>query len=219
MGFNGKKACKIVFAVLLDLAILLLLIICGLFAYFKCCFSVALVSGPSMYPTLNSGAVEDVVGVRQGAGYTYADIVTCKSDKCDKNGESIVIVKRVIALAGDYVDIGYNAGNELVVYLNGKVLDEPYIQTPATRADFPVAYSGWQAYIATVGDRYSAENGGLLIGKGEVFLLGDNRIVSNDSSTLGPFPTSSVLGKVEFVYSVNENAFWQFIKQVILGIK
>lgn len=218
MEKGNKRVLKIILNILLDIAIVILIAVCALFAFFKISYSEAVVYGPSMYPTLNSGKVEDVVGINARANFTYGDIVTCESDKVDENGNKIVIVKRVIALAGDVVDLRFNIDGELVIVLNGKVLDEPYILKRATITDNPTAYTHWQTYVATAGEAYKVGEG-LLIGANEVFLVGDNRQVSNDSTSMGPFNINKVQGKVEFVYKKNENAFLAFINQIIFGNK
>ena len=219
MEKGNKKVLKIVLNIVLDIVILFLVALCGLFAFFKFTYSEALVCGPSMYPTLNGGTVEDVVGINEKAKYSYGDIITCELDNADDEGNSITIVKRVIAMAGDYVDIDYNEKNELVIILNGKILEEPYLVKRVTKEDDPISYSHWKLYIKTTQGITYEEGKGLLIGEDEVFLMGDNRLVSNDSTTLGPLKTNKVQGKVEFIYKKNQSAFKAFLQQVIFGIK
>lgn len=43
---------------------------------------------------------------------------------------------------------------------------------------------------------YSMANGSYVVPKGTLFLLGDNRMNSEDSRSIGPVPVSYVLGKV-----------------------
>ena len=84
-------------------------------------------------------------------------------------------VKRVIGLPGDVVEI--KAG---VTYVNGEVLDEPYLNEPPYPRDF----------------------GPYEVPEGHYFMMGDNRNNSNDSrywkSTY--VPREYVLGKALFVY-------------------
>lgn len=81
------------------------------------------------------------------------------------------LIKRVIGLPGDYVSV--KAG---IVYVNGQVLNEPYI------AGAP-AYSGeWQVL------------------DGQLFVLGDNRNNSNDSKDWGLLPFDKVVGKAVLIY-------------------
>ena len=119
------------------------------------------VSGPSMIPTLP----ED---------YQAGDIVIARKETFD----SKPIVKRVIATAGQTVDIDFNLGQ---VYVDGELLDEDYINDYTYREEgtvFP-----------------------LTVPEGEVFLMGDNRNHSNDSrdSSLGTVDTRLLIGKAVFL--------------------
>jgi signal peptidase I len=87
------------------------------------------------------------------------------------------IIKRVIALEGQTVDIDFEAG---IVYVDGIALDEPYTKTPTnTRSDvqFPV-----------------------IVDEGCVFVLGDNRGNSLDSRStrVGCVDERYIVGKVLF---------------------
>ncbi|MEA5002563.1 MAG: signal peptidase I [Christensenella sp.] len=131
---------------------------------------IATVNGASMEPTLYNG---DVL-LCSPLGYTpdYGDIVVTEMDVGEGD-----LIKRVIALAGDTVDVDYQTGT---VSVNGKQLSEPYTLEPTTLA-------GDMQFPATVP-------------VGRVFLLGDNRNNSIDSrrSILGMVPKSTLLGKVYF---------------------
>ena len=81
------------------------------------------------------------------------------------NGERTMILKRVIGIPGENIDIkGAN------VYINGRILDEPY------------------AYYSEAG------NDGLnkTLGEDEYFVMGDNRIISLDSRHIGPVPRDAI---------------------------
>jgi signal peptidase I len=80
-------------------------------------------------------------------------------------------VKRIIGLPGDHIEI--SSGN---VYVNGQLLDEPYI------AD-PVSYQGeWD------------------VPADSLFVLGDNRNRSSDSHAWGFVPMDVVVGRVVLRY-------------------
>ncbi len=83
-------------------------------------------------------------------------------------------VKRVIGVAGDQVCL---KGGE--VYVNGRKLDESYL-SPGTPT-FPWAQCKEQT---------------IPCGKGEFFVLGDNRKNSVDSRAYGPVPRANILGLI-----------------------
>ena len=131
------------------------------------------VSGPSMTSTLLD---RDYVAVLSNV--LYRDV---------KNGDVVVakvpgfedepIVKRVIAVEGQTVDIDFDDG---VVYVDGKALDEPYVNEP-------------------VHDRENFE-GKITVPEGCVFVMGDNRNASTDSrdARLGCVDTRYIMGRVYF---------------------
>lgn len=83
-------------------------------------------------------------------------------------------IKRVIATGGEHVSI-----HDGSVWINGKELDEPYIQKGITRCQ-------------TVCD-WDVPNGYL-------FVLGDHRTNSSDSRVFGVVKVSSVIGKAWLTY-------------------
>jgi signal peptidase I len=89
------------------------------------------------------------------------------------------LVKRVIGVEGDEIDI--RDGN---VYVNGVKLEEPYAngETQAEEFELPV-----------------------IVGKNELFVIGDNRSVSIDSRRFGPIKCDQVEGKAIFrIYPFNK---------------
>ena len=87
------------------------------------------------------------------------------------------IVKRIIATEGQTVDIDFDDG---VVYVDGKALDEPYVNEP-------------------VHDRENFE-GKITVPEGCVFVMGDNRNASTDSrdARLGCVDECYIMGRVYF---------------------
>jgi len=88
------------------------------------------------------------------------------------------LVKRVIAVAEQTVNIDFDNGN---VFVDGMLLDEPYISAITTsRHDF---------------------SGPVTVPRGFVFVMGDNRNSSTDSrsNVVGLVDTRYILGKVLFV--------------------
>lgn len=125
-------------------------------------YATVVVSGDSMLPGLNDG--DYLIGNRIYASigkYGYGDIVTIKTGETELNGSEKQIIKRVIGLEGDVIDI--RGG---IVYRNGNPLNEPYLE-PGTLT-LPRTGATATAFPHTVG-------------KDEVFVLGDNRGISKDS--------------------------------------
>lgn len=121
---------------------------------------------------------------------------------------SQMYVKRVIALGGDVVRI---VNKE--VYLNGRPLHEPYVvhNRPGIfplRDNFPPPPSEIDMLVETWGmDRTWARKmpryirpSGLLVPKGTIFVMGDNRDDSSDSRFWGFVPLQNIVGEPLFVY-------------------
>jgi len=83
-----------------------------------------------------------------------------------------LLIKRVIGLPGDHVEI-HNGQ----VSINGVPLDEPYVAKPV-----------------------SGDYGPLDVPPLQLFVLGDNRNFSNDSRAFGPVPMDDVVGRAWFSY-------------------
>ena len=149
---------------------------------FSLLFRVATVNGESMQNTLFTGdkvvitnlgytpAQGDIVVVSRNINNSVEDTATSKEP----------IIKRVIAVGGQTVDIDFERG---VVSVDGVELDEPYTKVPTTikyDVDFP-----------------------LYVPEGYIFVLGDNRGNSMDSrdSRIGEgglIDTRYVLGHAVF---------------------
>ena len=144
---------------------------------------VVIVSGGSMYPTLVSGDYLLLLSTPFYHSPQYGDIIVASKDSFD-NGEPII--KRVIAVAGQTVDIDFKTGT---VYVDGIALQEEYINN-ATTLDEGVRFP-------------------LIVEDGCVFVLGDNRGKSQDSRSpmIGQIDTREILGKALFLFfpGIDEN--------------
>ncbi len=126
------------------------------------------VDGKSMLPTLQNNdwlIVTEIKGKPQ-----RGDIIV----SCQPNVYNEQLIKRVIAVAGDTIDIDFSTGS---VYLNGELYNEPYINE-GTFTGFDVDFP-------------------LTVNEGCVFVMGDNRNNSLDSrsSSIGLIKEEYILGK------------------------
>ncbi|MEG2540716.1 MAG: signal peptidase I [Clostridia bacterium] len=125
---NNNPRRKQIVAIVSVLVVIVLAFICAsLVKYFV--VATFTVNGISMYPTLDggNGASNDndekngeTLYLNKVAKIKRNDIVVFKPNWADINGKSVV--KRVIGIAGDHVQVVDNQ-----VFLNGKRLDENYI--------------------------------------------------------------------------------------------
>ena len=97
------------------------------------------------------------------------------------------IVKRVIAVEGQTVDIDSDTG---IVYVDGKPLDEPYTKV-----------------LNSTSVKSSDLQFPLTVSEGCVFVMGDNRIVSCDSRNpqVGLIDKREILGKAIFLFLPGTN--------------
>jgi signal peptidase I len=104
-------------------------------------------------------------------------------------------VKRVMGVPGDHIRVVNK-----VVYLNGKPLEEPYVQHIASaiepyRDNFPSAPFGPVYDRAREMLDQHVVNGELIVPPGNYFAMGDNRDNSLDSRYWGFVPRENIIGK------------------------
>ena len=145
---------------------------------FSFLFRIATIDGPSMENTLKNG--ERVIMTNLFYEPKVGDIVVISRNKENSlftmNNNNTPIIKRIIAMEGQTVDIDFEEG---IVYVDGVALEENYTKTPTNvkyEVEFPVT-----------------------VDEGCVFVLGDNRNDSLDSRSsrigeYGMIDTRYILG-------------------------
>jgi signal peptidase I len=136
----------------------------------------AIVEGPSMLPTLHDGDVL-VRGSYLTKTPEFGDVIAFNTDMIHPwklyrmMGVKKALVKRVIGLPGDHIVV-----RDGLVYLNDIQLQENYLNEGITDGN-----------IDTV------------VPEEHLFVMGDNRLNSNDSrGTVGFVSMKSVIGKVNY---------------------
>jgi signal peptidase I len=105
------------------------------------------------------------------------DIVVFESPQNGKN-----FLKRVVAIGGDNVEL-----RNAVLYINGNVINEPYIKKPENNEGISQSFSNGNYGPAIVpGNTY--------------FVLGDYRNNSQDSRHFGFVPHENIKGTVRSIY-------------------
>lgn len=124
------------------------------------------VTGASMYPTLEEG---QVLLANKGSSLDTGDIIAFYYN-------NKILVKRVIAVAGDWVYIAEDG----TVYVNDIAIDEPYLTDKAFgNCNIEMPYQ---------------------VPESQIFVMGDHRSVSLDSrnTTIGCISEEQILGKVYY---------------------
>ena len=124
------------------------------------------IEGTSMEPTLSNG---DIVLLTKTTRFDRGDL-------CGFTWNNKLLIKRVIGLPGDWVEIDTNG----TIYLNGDKLDEPYVQQMALgECDLEFPFQ---------------------VPQEQYFVVGDMRESSVDSrnSLIGCIAKDQIVGKVFF---------------------
>jgi signal peptidase I len=130
------------------------------------------IPSPSMTPTLEVG---DRVLVNKLSYRTHevhrGDVVVFeRPPQASRNGGPDIkdLIKRVVAIEGDTIE-----GRDGQVYVNGELIEEPYVE-PGVRTNNLTRQQ---------------------IPQGHVFVMGDNRINSEDSRVFGPIAEDTIVGR------------------------
>lgn len=161
---------------LLQLALLVVLVI-----VLRNVIGTVYVKGSSMEPNYHHGDLLFINKLSTSIGSPdYGDVVICETEDGTVKEN---IIKRVLGLPGDEIDIVWNGDSENVeyaLYRNGELIEEPYLGEP----------------MMTAGDiEYPFE-----VPENSYFVMGDNRNGSTDSrrKSIGPIAKEDLMGKVVF---------------------
>ena len=149
-------------------------------------FQFVRVDGPSMQPNLQNN--ERVVCLKQAKIHRGSVVVFDANGVDPQDSVKTEYVKRVIGLPGDTVEA--KNGN---LYVNGKKFDQSYI----SKSERSSGTGTWTLHSISQENSWVLHNGAYKVPKGEYFVLGDHRSVSNDSRYWGFVPKSKIVGVVK----------------------
>lgn len=149
-------------------------------------FQFVRVDGPSMQPNLQNN--ERVVCLKQAKIHRGSVVVFDANGVDPQVSVKTEYVKRVIGLPGDTVEA--QNGN---LYVNGKKVDQSYI----SKSERFSGTGTWTLHSISQENSWVLHNGAYKVPKGEYFVLGDHRSVSNDSRYWGFVPKSKIVGVVK----------------------
>lgn len=152
------------------------------------------VSGSSMFPTLHTG---DYI-ITNKIDYRFnepekSQIIVFKNPR----EESQDFIKRIMAVPGDTIKV-----QDGHIYLNGKVLDEPYLDPS----------------VVTLPGSFLREGEEILVPVGRYIVIGDNRMASSDSREWGFITKEEIIGKAFLRYwpiksfGIIQSALYHFVR-------
>ena len=166
-------------------AVLLAVIIVTLLRQFV--FTPTTVRGESMLPSLEDG--NRVILSKMTTIDRFDEVVFQATDSPDH------YVKRVIGLPGDTIRMRND-----VLYINGEIYDEPYLE------EFKKELNHNEKL--TEDFTLKKLTGEYKVPKGQMFVLGDNRINSKDSRMFGFVPMDHIIGEVKLrVWPIKDIGF------------
>lgn len=99
------------------------------------------------------------------------------TEESDVSNDYTCVIKRVIGIPGDHIEIRYVSASQAQLLRNGEIVND-FLMSPKR-----LGYGGVNEVDVTVGE-------------GELFVLGDNRNESYDSEDYGCIQSSWLMGKV-----------------------
>ncbi|MHA6534240.1 signal peptidase I [Paenibacillus sp. BAC0078] len=138
-------------------------------------FNISTVVGQSMQPTLLEGEKLIINKIILAFASPHRGDVIVLHDPSTGPDRKEYLVKRIVGVPGDRVEV---RGHKL--YVNGKLADEPYVDSEIEDSDFSQ----------------------LTVEEGTYFVMGDNRHAgaSKDSRYFGAVPQNRIVGKAAYIW-------------------
>ncbi|NQJ22826.1 signal peptidase I [Streptococcus suis] len=156
------------------------------------------VDGHSMDPTLQH---QEKLVMLKTTSIDRFDIVV--ASETDSDGTEKLIVKRVVGMPGDTIRYEND-----VLYINDQEVDEPYLDEylaafQKDKLQEEYAYNKQFQAVAQAAQAFTQDANGYVdftvtIPEGQYYLLGDDRLVSLDSRSVGTFARDNIKGEVVF---------------------
>ncbi|HFI0631762.1 TPA: signal peptidase I [Streptococcus suis] len=161
------------------------------------------VDGHSMDPTLQH---QEKLVMFKTTSIDRFDIVV--ASETDSDGTEKLIVKRVVGMPGDTIRYEND-----VLYINDQEVDEPYLDEylaafQKDKLQEEYSYNKQFQAVAQAAQAFTQDANGYVdftvtVPEGQYYLLGDDRLVSLDSRSVGSFARDKIKGEVVF-------RFWPF---------
>ncbi|HFH9840428.1 TPA: signal peptidase I [Streptococcus suis] len=156
------------------------------------------VDGHSMDPTLQH---QEKLVMFKTTSIDRFDIVV--ASETDSDGTEKLIVKRVVGMPGDTIRYEND-----VLYINDQEVDEPYLDEylaafQKDKLQEEYSYNKQFQAVAQAAQAFTQDANGsvnftITIPEGQYYLLGDDRLVSLDSRSVGTFSREKIKGEVVF---------------------
>ncbi|HFI0787695.1 TPA: signal peptidase I [Streptococcus suis] len=156
------------------------------------------VDGHSMDPTLQH---QEKLIMLKTSSIDHFDIVV--ASETDSDGKEKLIVKRVIGMPGDTIRYEND-----VLYINNEQIDESYLAEYLTafkedKLQTVYSYNKQFQAVAQSAEAFTQDANGYVdftvtVPEGQYYLMGDDRLVSLDSRSVGTFSRENIKGEVVF---------------------
>lgn len=177
------------------------------------------VIGQSMCPTINRNADEENgVYVDTSNKGSFQNVVVAKSPTDSEK----TVVKRIVGMPGDKLSfIEIDGITELYRIASGTTeiikVSEPYIKNLEGNTHHKYTLENVNPNLKTF--EFVRFNDTIqkfiVVGENEVFLMGDNRGNSTDSTTYGSVPQSNIVGKVDYLVTNSYVQVFEILFKII----